>query len=103
MKQNSGGVGFFIQEEFLLNFSLKYTGYLPPENSKWGREPDMFFGHLLSKIYLCTDVDMTIFCGDLNARLGPANDCIDDKDDIPKRSVIDYTKKTSMVNHLMSF
>ena len=92
--KNSGGVGFFIKEEFLLNFSLKiidkeqdgllglylvhhisdfklllYTGYLPPENSKWGREPDMFFGHLLSKIYFHTDVDMTIFCGDLNARL----------------------------------
>ena len=115
--KNSGGVGFFIKEEFLLNFSLKiidkeqdgllglylvhhisdfklllYTGYLPPENSKWGREPDMFFGHLLSKIYFHTDVDMTIFCGDLNARLGPANECIDDIDDIPKRSVIDYTK-----------
>ena len=32
------------------------------------------------------------FCGDINARLGTANDCIDDLDNIPKRSGIDYTK-----------
>ena len=113
----SGGVGFFIKNTFLNDFDvhivdkeidgllgillteklseaqiLLFTGYLPPENSKWGRNPEIFYGHLLSKIYFYSTVDMVVICGDLNARIGQLKDCIADIDNIPNRVVIDQVK-----------
>ena len=110
----SGGVGFFIKNSFLNEFNvhivdreidgllgilvsdqlseveiLIFTGYLPPEGSKCGRNPETFYGHLLSKIYFYNTVDIVILCGDLNARVGHLKDCIADIDNIPNRVVID--------------
>ena len=115
--KSSGGVGFFIKNSFLNDFSvhivdkeidgllgilltnkisevqmLIYSGYLRSENSKWGRNPELFLVTLLSKIYFYNTVDMVILCGDLNARIGSLMDCIVEIDNIPNRVVIDQVK-----------
>ncbi len=35
----------------------------------WGRDPDVFFGHLTAGIYLNSTADLTVLCGDFNAAL----------------------------------
>ena len=47
-----------------------YSVYLPPENSPLGRNVVDFFSHLLGQIYLLSDNDAILVCGDLNFRLG---------------------------------
>ena len=80
-------------DEFIHKMSdfklIVIVGYLPPEHSKWGRDGDNFFNHILCEIYQMEDVDMLVFAGDVNARIGMKKDDIDDVDEIANRICID--------------
>ena len=66
-----------------------FSCYLPPEQSKWGRDASSFYSHLLSQVYLYTEADAIYICGDLNSRIGRVDDYINDIDDIPSRVALD--------------
>lgn len=63
--------------------------YLPPESSIHGRDSANFFSRLTSLIYLCCNDDLTLICGDFNARISDKQDFIPDVDDIKDRKPID--------------
>lgn len=71
-----------------------FSCYLPPEQSKWGRDASSFYSHLLSQVYLYTEADAIYICGDLNSGIGRLDDYINDVDDIPSRVALD-----GFVNH----
>ena len=71
---------------------LLCVGYLPPENSVWGRDASSFYEHLVSNIYIHSDADYFIICGDLNSRFGNEKDFIPDIDDIMERNILDTGK-----------
>ena len=71
-----------------VNISVMCT-YLPPENSIYGMDSSSFFSHLISLTYETMSSDLTLICGDLNARIGNKCDYIPDIDDIPPRNSID--------------
>ena len=57
-----------------------YSMYLPPENSKYGRESNSFFYELLMELYKYDDVDEFVMVGDLNACIGKDTEmCYTDK------------------------
>ena len=110
----SGGIGLFYKENIAIDFNIKIIDkthdgilsilfthkmtefnmvvtvvYLPPDNSRWGRDSTGFFAHLLSEIYTLENIDLNICLGDLNARIGKWSDIIEDVDDIPDRKYID--------------
>lgn len=112
-----GGVGFFIKRTLLDNFNIfiidkvyegilalkledkisNYTivvisAYLPPEYSRWGRDSEGFFSHVLSLVYTYAEADALFVLGDLNARVGDLDDTINDLDNIPPRKPIDSVK-----------
>ena len=114
--KGSGGVGIFVRnclfDDFeisvvdrsydgILGLLLKskqtdheiviYAVYLPPGNSPWGRNATGFYSHLLGQIYLLSDKDAIVVCGDLNSRIGEMPDFISDVDGISCRTVIDKT------------
>jgi len=70
-----------------------FVCYLPPENSPWGRNPDLFFTHLLNQIYLLHDYDQLYIAGDFNSKIGEMNDYLDG-DMIYNRKVIDKCKNS---------
>ena len=43
------------------------VGYLPPENSKCGRDSTSFFANITSEIYR---LDLIVMAADSNARIG---------------------------------
>ena len=59
--------------------------YLPPENSKWGRNCTDFFAHLTNELYRTADVDLVLYAGDFNARIGKQKDYIEEVDTLPSR------------------
>ena len=63
--------------------------YLPPEGSERGKDASAFFSPLLNLSYLNSDADLSIFCGDVNSRIGSQQDIIIDVDDIDSRVSID--------------
>ena len=68
------------------------SGYLPPENSVWGRDSQEFFSHALSLVYIYNECDAVFLCGDLNSRIGSLDDTSDFDDiNIPCRKIIDKT------------
>lgn len=76
------------------SLSSKYSSvvlscYLSPETSPWGRDVSSFFGHLLSQMYLYSEVDAICVCGDLNSSVGNADDFVREIDDLPMRVVLD--------------
>jgi len=108
-----GGVGIFVKNYLYKFFSVNiedksYDGileiclrdklggisviifccYLPPERSPWGNSID-FFAHIVNQLYLCSDEDIIILCGDINARIGSLKDFTVNLDDIKERNVID--------------
>ena len=112
--KGSGGVGLFIKSEFLndlyisvvdntydgiLGISLihkqseyniiVFTVYLSPENSPWGRNGSEFYAHLHGQIYLLSNADALIICGDLNSRIGDKSDLVNVTDNIRPRNSID--------------
>lgn len=113
-KRGSGGIGMFIDKTMYTNwvvevcdksfegilivrFKHKHTShemiiiccYLPPENSKHGRNGSEFYAYLLQKVYQYRDVDSLYICGDLNSRIITENDFIPEIDDIPNRTPLD--------------
>lgn len=66
-----------------------YACYLPPENSAWGRNADAIFNHILTELYLYSDVDDIFICGDFNSRIVSMCDVDYRIDDVPKRQNID--------------
>jgi hypothetical protein len=109
-----GGVGILIKNSLLFDFTLaiidkshdgilciklkhRYSGlellvfaiYLPPETGIWGRDANSFYNHLLSLMYLYSDVELCIVCGDVNGRIGNKKDFIPEIDDLPTRKHID--------------
>ncbi len=62
---------------------------LSPESSTWGRNADLYFGHLLALLYTVTDkVDSIYICGDVNSRIGDLKDYVEG-DDISPCMVLD--------------
>ena len=68
------------------------VGYLPPENSPWGRDATGFMAHILQLLYLHSHVSDTYVMGDFNAHLGNSDDCIDGIDEISKRTALDHVR-----------
>lgn len=68
---------------------LTLAGYLPPENSVWGRDAQTFFAHALSQIYLHGDCDLVVLAADFNARIGSLSDLLAEIDQLPNRTVLD--------------
>ena len=93
--KGSGRVGLFIKSELFKDFNISvvdniYDGilgiyltlkqseyniivfsvYLSPKNSPWGRNGSEFYAYLLGQIYLLSNADALIICGDLNSRIG---------------------------------
>ena len=48
-----------------------------------------FYEHLLGELYLTSEIDITIFGGDFNTRVGDIADCIRDVDELITSCVID--------------
>ena len=116
-KKGSGGVGIFVSNSLLVSYKYEiidksqdgiicvrfthnptmysfiiFACYFPPESSPWGRNADSFFNHILSLLYVYNDnVDSVFVMGDLNARIGTLNDCLQ-SDNLPERSPIDLEK-----------
>ena len=81
----------FISKHTEYSFVL-ISGYLPPENSVWGRDSQGFFAHALSLVYSYSECDAVFLCGDLNSRIGSLDDTSDFDDiNIPQRTAIDTT------------
>ena len=114
-KRGSGGIGFLIKDYIYDEFKIRITdktydgimalelthkatdfnvtvigAYLPPENSVYGRESSNFFSQLIALVYSSINSDVTILCGDLNARVGNRLDYICDVDILPDRTAIDH-------------
>ena len=85
------------------NFSMTLIGcYLPPDNSIWGRDAAAFLSHLIALLYMTSNDDLVVLCGDFNARLGNFNDFIHGVDNIKERKVIDV-KHNKHGESLMEF
>ena len=119
-----GGVGIFIREYIADEFFIKVidkvcdgvlmvqfkqkcseftmviiVAYLPPEHSKWGRNAENVFSHILGEVYKFSNVDLILLAGDLNSRIGDKRDCIEEIDHIKSRNIID----TNVNNHGQAF
>ena len=99
MKSTEGILGLKLTDK-ISNISIViYSCYLPPENSDRGRDAVEYFATIISDLYVHSDCDICIICGDLNARIGNLSDTVPEIDNIPKRVVLDSTKN----NHGDSF
>ena len=65
--------------------------YLPPEQSSWGRDASGFYSHLLGLVYEYESCDNVILAGDLNSKLGSAQDFIPEIDNVNARTILDVT------------
>ena len=115
--RGSGGVGILVGKEFITKYAISVTDkcvdgilglkfhnleneyifivfvcYLPPESSPWGRDSSFFFSHLVSQIYLYSEVENIFILGDFNARIGVTQDIIETVDNIPPRKPLDTGK-----------
>lgn len=68
------------------------NGYLPPENTVWGRDATQFMCHVLSLVYMLCNCDAIYFVGDVNSKVGHLKDFINGVDDIHVRKVLDDAK-----------
>ena len=116
VKKGSGGIGIFVKNSVLENFSvdvpiknvdgilgLKFVSkstefsflifccYLPPDGSLYAN-PDSFYSQLIQSIYLNSNVDLLIMCGDFNSRIGKEQDFINNIDSVPMLRNIDTVK-----------
>ena len=88
-KSYDGILGILLKSKHTDYEIVVYSVYFPPENSPWGRNATDFDSHLLDQVYLLSDKDAIIACGDLNSRIGETSDIISDIDGIPRRNVFD--------------
>lgn len=113
-KRKSGGVGILVKngifEEYSVSLcsaefegilSIKIThkisgytttlvsNYLPPVDSPYGNNADMFFNQLLIMTYDTSEDDSIIFCGDINARIGLKEDVLLPVHHVKERQKVD--------------
>lgn len=73
----------FVHREAQYSFIL-ISCYLFPELSIWGRNADLYFGHLLAFLYTITvKVDSVSICGDVNSRIGDLKAYVEGEDISP--------------------
>ena len=75
-----------------------FSCYLPPDKSPWA-EPDIFFEHLISQLYVHSSENAIYICGDFNSRIGSELDCVN-FDELPKRIPKDTFKNSYSENFL---
>ena len=68
------------------------VSYLPPEGGERGQDSQGFFDQLLNIAYQCSDLDVSMFAGDLNARTGLLNDYVINVDNVTPRESCDKVK-----------
>ena len=68
---------------------IVYSCYLPSKTSPRGRDGVHFFAHLMSQMYIFSDADKCLVCGDFNARIGSKQDFDCQIDNIPTRDSMD--------------
>ena len=66
--------------------------YLPPEDSTWGRDSNLFFSQLLSLVYSYAECDHIFICGDVNSRIANMKDFLLSVDNISDREILDEVK-----------
>ena len=113
-RRGAGGVGMLVhnrvmkcfhieildntKEDILwLKFSAKHgdfvlclcSCYLPPKDSSYKVDGDLFFNDLLHQIYSYQNEGLVCISGDVNARLGNMQDFIEEVDEVPLRDTID--------------
>ena len=71
--------------------------YLPPDGSPYANT-SAFFNHLHSLLYLHSNCDSVIICGDINARIGSDVDYIEGIDNVKTCNVIDCMKNNYSEN-----
>ena len=71
--------------------------YLPPDGSPYANI-SAFFNHLLSLLYLHSNCDSVIICGDINVRIGSNVDYIEGIDNVKTRNVVDCMKNNYFEN-----
>ena len=109
-----GGVGIFVKNSIFVSFDVSiideeidgiqgiqliekvsgfsiivYNCYLPPVNSVYCFDNNDFFGHLTQQLYLHSECDIVIICGDFNARTGNLKDIISEIDNVAPRVNVD--------------
>ena len=82
----------FVKNDADVSF-IVYCCYLPPDNSPYGRNATDFFGHLITQMYINSEVNYMFFCGDINGRIGDLSDVVDVIDNLPSRKSIDHIKQ----------
>ena len=127
-KCGSGGVGLLVKRNILdkyykqlidnthegiliYKFTNKQTGtslaiavcYLPPAESSRPVNSNVYYNHILSKMYELGDCDITLLGGDFNGRIGNEQDFIHDVDNIPSRMTTDDVKPNSRGRDLLEF
>ena len=115
-KKGSGGIGVLVSNKLLNSYkvdiidkntegilAIKCTRvisnyqlviivcYLPPENSPWGKNVEMFFAYLISIIYVLSEIDQILIVGDFNAKIGSLQDIVEN-DVYAERKILDNTK-----------
>ena len=73
------------------SIAVFFATYLTPESSTWGRDATGFYAHLLGQIYIHSDYDAMMVCGDMNSRIGQLSESILGLDEIPNRAISDQT------------
>ena len=84
-KEIDGIIGVKFTNKYSGFFLMIFSCYLSPENSPWGRNDTQFYSHLISQLYIYSDVDAIFICGDLNSRIGKENDVICELDGVKDR------------------
>lgn len=115
-----GGVGLFIKKWLFELYNIdtldnSYDGilgelndfefvvfscYLPPEKISMEARFVFFLHVLLTQIYMHSDIESIIICGDFNLRLGKTQGCNDSTDELPARIITGNTQ-TQHVNSLL--
>lgn len=115
--KKSGGVAILIKDDTFQEYSIELVcadtdgiiavklihdfteyetvivcNYLPPSNSIYGKDPESFYTRLLMLAYECNSVDVLIYCGDFNARIGHIQDA--PYADVPERKIKDKSVNT---------
>lgn len=81
-----GILGINLEHKKTGSVSVVVSNYLPPASSSYGRDCESYFDRLLMLSYEQNESDMTLFCGDFNARIGNAQDA-PHSDIVPRVSV----------------
>ncbi len=71
-----------------INF-ITYSCYLAPYGLPFLYMSTDFLAHLITQLYVNSEIDMICICGDFNGRTGSLKDVIDDIDSLPQRWEID--------------